>query len=163
MLRWIRHLLCDWWSVNRAFSKDSLAAIEACITEEERRHDGEIRFAVEAALPIADLIRGVTSRNRALEIFSRLHVWDTEHNSGVLIYVLLADRRVEVVADRGINRRVPPQTWQSICGVMEREFATRRMQVGATAGIRAVSDILAKHLPVRGKNPHELPNKPVIL
>src|SRR5204863_1549698 len=100
--RWFRHLFTDHWSVRRAFPPAALRAIEKAIGEEERRHAGQLRFAVEASLPLGELLRGVRSRERALECFGRLRVWDTEHNTGVLIYLLLADRRVEIVADRGI-------------------------------------------------------------
>jgi hypothetical protein len=161
--RVFRHLLHDYWSVRRAFPPRAMAAIEQAIGEQEQRHDGEMRFAVEASLPFADLIRGVAARDRAIELFGRLRVWDTEQNAGVLIYLLLADKRVEIVADRGIHRVVGATAWEAICGTMDREFAAGRFEAGALAGIQATSDLLATHFPPRPDNPDELANKPVIV
>lgn len=162
-MRLVRHLLSDWWSVKRSFPQSTLDAIERAIAAGEARHDGEIRFAVEAALPLRDLARNLGSRERAIELFARLHVWDTEHNAGVLIYVLLADKRVEIVADRGIDRRVGKAAWDAICGEMERRFAAGQFEAGALAGISAISDLIAAHFPPRADSPDELPNKPVVL
>jgi uncharacterized membrane protein len=159
----LRHLLCDRWSVRRAFPAQAMRAIERVITEQETRHMGELRFAVEASLPFESLIGGVSARQRAIDLFSRLRVWDTEHNSGVLVYVLLADRDVEIVADRGIHARVGVEGWEAICGGMERAFARREFEQGAILGLRAISDLLAKHFPASGANPDELSNKPVIV
>lgn len=161
--RILRHLFYDYWSVHRAFPKRTMAAIERTIGEQERRHDGELRFAVEASLPLNDLVRGVTARDRAIELFSRLRVWDTEQNAGVLIYVLLADKRVEIVADRGIHRKVGETAWEAICGNMQREFARGHFEQGALVGLQAASDLLATHFPPRGENPDELPNQPVVV
>jgi len=140
-----------------------MQAIERAIGEQERRHDGELRFAVEAGLPLIDLLRGVSARDRAIEVFGRLRMWDTEQNCGVLIYLLLADKRVEIVADRGIHQRVGVAAWESICGAMQREFAARRFEQGVIIGVQAISDLLATHYPPRGENPDELSNRPVIV
>jgi uncharacterized membrane protein len=137
--------------------------IERAIVAQERRHDGELRFAVEAALPVIDYLRGVSARERAIEVFGRLRVWDTEQNCGVLIYLLLADKRVEIVADRGIHRKVGSAAWEAICGAMQREFAAGRFEQGAIVGVQAISDLLATHYPPRGDNPDELPNPPVVV
>ncbi len=161
--RMLRHLFCDRWSVRRAFPPQAMRAIERVIAEQEARHMGELRFAVEASLPVESLIGGVSARQRAIDLFSRLRVWDTEHNSGVLIYVLLADRDVEIVADRGIHARVGPAGWEAICGEMERAVARREFEQGAVLGLQAISDLLAKHFPASGRNPNELPDKPVIV
>lgn len=161
--RFFRHLLTDHWAIRFAFPDTSLEAIEHAIEAHEGRHDGEIRFAVESALPLWDLLRGVSARDRAVELFGRLRVWDTEQNAGVLIYLLLADRRVEIVADRGIHARVGATAWEAICGAMQREFAARRFERGAIVGIEAVSDLLAAHFPPRPVNPDELPNRPVVV
>jgi uncharacterized membrane protein len=161
--RVLRHLCYDFWSVRSAFPPPAMEAIERTIGEQERRHNGELRFAVEASLPLNDLLRGVTARERAIELFSRLRVWDTEQNAGVLIYVLLADKRVEIVADRGIHLRVGETAWEAICGNMQREFAQGRFEAGALLGVRAISDLLATHFPPRPDNLDELPNKPVIV
>lgn len=153
----------DRWVARAAFPPRAMAAIEASIERQESRHDGEIRFAVEAALPFGALFAGASPRDRAIELFSALRVWDTEQNTGVLIYVLLADRQVEIVADRGIHARVGATAWEAICGVMQRAFAEQRFEEGAIVGVRAVSDLLATHFPPRGVNPDELSNRPVIL
>jgi len=161
--RFARHLLTDHWSVRRALPPAALRAIEKAIGEEERRHGGQLRFAVEASLPFGELLRGVRSRERAVEWFGRLRVWDTEHNSGVLIYLLLADRRVEIVADRGIHGKVGTTAWEAICGEMQQEFARRQFERGVVLGVRAISDLLAAHFPPSGDRRNELPDKPVVL
>jgi uncharacterized membrane protein len=162
--RVLRHLCYyDYWTVRGAFPSDAMAAIERTIGEQERRHDGELRFAVEASLPLADLVSGVTARDRAIELFGRLRVWDTEQNTGVLVYLLLADKRVEIVADRGIHRKVGETAWEAICGNMQREFAAGRFEAGALAGLEAISDLLATHYPPSDENPDELPNRPAIV
>lgn len=163
MKRLLSHLGSDFWTVRSAFPKATLNAIEATIAEQEKRHDGEVRFVVEAALPLTDLWARTSARDRAIELFSRLRVWDTEHNSGVLIYLLLADKRVEIVADRGIHARVGVQAWESICAEMQRAFREGRFEQGARIGIEAISDLLALHFPPREDNPDELPNRPIVL
>ena len=162
--RLLRHLITDHWSVRRAFPPSTMRAIESAIAGQEKRHLGELRFAVEASLPVLDLLAGVTASQRAVEQFSRLRVWDTEHNCGVLIYLLLADRRVEIVADRGIHSRVGATAWEVICGAMQREFGQGRFEPGVIGGIQAISDLLGAHFPARGaENPNELSDKPVVL
>lgn len=119
---------------------------------------------MEGALHSAALLRGQTAGERAMEVFSLLRVWDTEHNNGVLIYVLLADRAVEIVADRGIHAKVGTQEWAKICHSMETAFAQGRYLEGMEAGIRAVTHCLAEHFPVRdGERAGELPDSPVLL
>jgi uncharacterized membrane protein len=161
--RFFRHLFSDFWSVRRAFPPGVMAAIEREIGAQEKRHNGELRFAVEASLPLNDLVRGVTGRERAIELFSRLRVWDTAQNTGVLIYLLLADRDVENHADRGIHLKVGEAGWEAICTEMEREFARRDFRQGVVRGVQAISDLLAKHSPPRPDNPDELSNRPVIV
>jgi len=161
--RIFKHLFSDFWSVRRAFPPAAMAAIEREIGAQERRHDGEVRFAVEASLPLIDLVSGVSGRERAVELFGRLRVWDTERNTGVLIYLLLADRDVEIVADRGIHRAVGEAGWEAICREMERAFARGAFQEGVIGGVRAISDLLAAHCPPRPDNPDELSDRPVIV
>ena len=160
--RFARHLLTDRNSVKRAFPREAMRTIEKAIAEQERRHAGQLRFAVEASLPLGDLARGVDARTRALDWFARLHIWDTEHNSGVLIYLLLADRQVEIVADRGIHGKAGSAAWEAICGEMQREFARGQFERGVVIGVRAIGDLLAGHVPATGGR-NELPNKPVVL
>ena len=163
MKRILDHLIYPPWRVRRAFPAATLKAIEDAVAASERLHRGELRFVVEAGLSSSELWHGTTARQRALEVFSDLHVWDTEDNSGVLIYVLLADRQVEILADRGINRRVGEATWQAICRDMETAFHDGRFREGAIAGVRAISRVLATHFPAHGPNPDELSNAPVII
>src|SRR5713101_6341680 len=162
--RLLRHLFTDHWSVRRAFPPAAMRAIEKTIGEEEQRHAGQMRFAVEASLPFGELLREVKSRERAVDWFGRLRVWDTEHNSGVLIYLLLADRSVEIVADRGVHSKVGRTAWEAICGEMQQEFARGQFERGVVIGVRAISDLLAAHYPAQeGGKPNELPDKPVVL
>jgi uncharacterized membrane protein len=162
--RILRHLFTGHGAVARTFPDSAMHAIELAVAEEEKRHVGEIQFAVEASLPLAALLRGTSARRRAIEWFARLHVWDTRHDSGVLIYLLLADRRIEIVADRGISAKVDQRTWEMICGEMQREFARGRFQPGLVLGIRAIGDVLATHFPAgAGDNPNELSDRPVVL
>ncbi|MYN18142.1 hypothetical protein GTP81_15405 [Rugamonas sp. FT107W] len=156
--RTIRHLLTSRRTAGRYFTAPGLAAIKAAIAESETAHLGEIRFAIEAALHPAQLWRDVTPRERAVELFSELRVWDTEHNSGVLIYVLLADHAIEILADRGIHARVGGATWEAIAQAMQAEFADGQFEAGALGGIAAVSRELIACLPAKEGNPDELPN-----
>lgn len=167
-MRWLHHLFLDHAALKRAFPRATLAAIEGAITEQEKRHRGQLRVAVEGGLPLQALLAGRSSRERALELFTRLRVWDTADNAGVLIYLLLADRRVEIVADRGIHARVGDTAWETICGAMQQEFAAGRFEAGMLTGLAAVSDLLAQHFPANpadgaGENPNELPDAPVVL
>lgn len=162
--RLFRHLFTDSWAVRRAFPPAAMRAIEKVVAEEERRHEGELRFAVEASLSAPEILRGAQSRERAIGWFGRLGVWDTEQKCGVLIYLLLADRRVEIVADRGIHSKVGSAAWEAICGEMQQEFARGQFERGVVIGLRAVSDLLAVHYPAGGGvNPNELPDKPAVV
>ena len=151
------------WTVNRAFPKRSLAAIERAIKESESAHRAEIRFVVEGALDIAPVLRGQSARDRAIDVFSHLRIWDTEHNNGVLIYLLLADRDVEIVADRGIHAKVGAGEWEKICRAMEAAFRKGDFQGGGIDGIREVTRHLVAHFPAIGDDRNELPDKPVVL
>lgn len=133
------------------------------IAAAESLHDGQLRFVVEAALDWRPLLAGQTARERALEVFSQLRVWDTEHNNGVLIYLLLADRDVEIIADRGIHEKLSEASWEAICREMEAAFRNGRFEAGVLAGVRAVGDHLAQHFPPREDGANELPDEPVIL
>lgn len=161
--RLARHLLTTPWRMRRAFPQPTMRAIEAAIKESETTHFGEIRFAVEAALDPISLLQGRSARERAVEVFSQLRVWDTERNNGVLIYLLLADRRVEIVADRGIHRDVGPPGWDKICREMEQAFKKEDFELGVVSGIHAIAEHLARHYPASGANVNELPDKPIVL
>jgi hypothetical protein len=159
----LRHLSYPRWRLHGVFPKRALAAIGKAIAASEERHGGELRFVVEGGLDLRHLCRGTSSRERAIELFSQLRVWDTEANSGVLLYVGLADRRVELVADRGIHGRVGEATWQKICARMESEFRDGNFERGALAGVDEIGKVLAEHFPAAGENPDELANAPVVL
>ncbi len=139
-----------------------MAAIAREIRATEATHQGEIVFAVQARLDLASLARGWQARDRALAVFSELRVWDTEQNNGVLVYVLLADHDVEIVADRGIHNRSGAQAWEDICHSMEAEFRAGRFEAGALLGVRAIGEHLARHFPGDEANRNELPDRPVI-
>ena len=161
--RIMRHLSTGRASVRRTFPPRTLDAVERAIRETEARHDGQIRFAVEAALELSPLLAGQTARQRAIEVFSELRVWDTEHNNGVLIYLLLADRDVEIVADRGIHVMLGTETWEAICREMEAAFRNGQFEAGVLAGIHTVGEHLVRHFPARDAKPNELPDRPVVL
>lgn len=158
-----KHLFTPQWIVARAFPRRALAAIERAIRASEAAHDGELRFALEAGLHPLPLLNGQSVRERANELFSDLRVWDTQHNSGVLIYVQMVDRRIEIVADRGIGARVAQNEWDAICRGMERAFRERRYEQGALEAIAHATRLLARHFPPRAVNANELPDKPVLL
>lgn len=158
-----KHLLPYRWSVRRAFPRHAFANIEKAIKASEKDHTGQICFAVEGALDGRPLFRDQSARARAIDVFSHLRVWDTDKNSGILIYLLLADRDVEIVADRGIDAKVAQPEWDAICRVMEAELRSRNFEGAVLAGIAAVTKLLVKHFPASGPHPNELPDKPVVV
>ena len=162
--RLFRHLVTDRVAARRAFPKASLARIEAAIAEGETQHRGQVRFAVEPALPLGRVLRHFPPRERALEVFGELRVWDTSENCGVLVYLLLADRDVEIVADRGIHANVGNAAWAAICRKMETAFRAGRYGEGVEAGIVEINALLALHYPREGRaRNNELPDQPVML
>lgn len=162
--RTIRHLLTGQLAVQRTFSAASLEAIEQAIKQSEINHGGEICFAVEASLNTIPLLKDQNARSRAIEVFSQLRIWDTEYNNGVLIYLLLADRDVEIIADRGIHSRVSSNEWENICCAMETAFRQQQFETGVIEGINAVSQHLRKHFPLDLESPrNEISDKPVIV
>ena len=161
--RILSHLLTTHWRVRRAFPRKAMRAIGQAIAQSESSHVGHLCFAVEGALSFSALWKGVTARERALEVFSQLRVWDTEQNNGALIYLLLADRSVEIVADRGIHARVGAQGWQAICSQMEAACRRAEYERGVIDGIRSITLRLTQHFPARDRREQRLPGKPVIL
>ena len=161
--RTAKHLVTPAWVVRRAFPGAALERIGQAIRASERTHTGELRFAIEASLHPGALLRGQSPRARAEEVFAQLRVWDTGANSGVLIYVQLVDRRIEIVADRGISEKVQQSEWNAICRGMETAFRERRFEQGALKAVARVTRLLEQHFPARGENPDELPDKPVVL
>ena len=158
-----KHLLEHRWRERRIFTPKVLARIEEAIRAGEATHSGQLRFVVEGALDGAPLFRNQPARERALDIFSQLRIWDTEHNNGVLIYLLLADRDVEIVADRGIDAHVGKAGWEKICAAMEKEFRAGLFEHGVIKGIQEVSRLMAQHFPAGPGTSNELPDAPVVL
>jgi uncharacterized membrane protein len=158
-----KHLLEHRWRVQKFFPPRVLASIEKAIKASEATHSGQIRFVVEGALDGAPLLRNQSARDRALDVFSHLRIWDTAHNNGLLIYLLLADRDVEILADRGIDAKVDTKEWQKICRAMETEFGKGNFETGVIKGIEAVTRHLTKHFPRHGAGRNELPDAPVVM
>jgi uncharacterized membrane protein len=161
--RWLRHMFTTRWSTRRHFPPAVRDAIEAAIGECEARHGGEIRFVVETAFDLPELWRRLSTRQRALQLFGQFGVWDTAHNNGVLIYVLMADHAVEIVADRGIATHVPAKEWAAVCHQMEHHYRAGRFKDGSIVGILGVSALLGRHFPGKAPSDNELPNQPVLL
>jgi len=158
-----KHLIEHHWRARRLFPKEALALIEQAIKAGEATHSGQVRFVVEGALDGKPLFSNQSARERALDVFSHLRIWDTAHNNGVLIYLLLADRKVEIVADRGIDAKVGSAGWQKICAAMQADFRADNFAGGVIKGIQAVSRELATYFPRRAAGPNELPDKPVVM
>lgn len=167
VLRFLSHFasaaIPSGWQVQRHFSKAALRRIELAIKASELTHTGEIRFVVEAGLHPLEIISKKMPKKRAIELFSLLNIWDTEQNNGVLIYLLLADRDVEIVADRGIHQHVGNDGWESICHAMELQFRRGEFEAGVLDGIRQIGALLKQHYPADGENENELPNATVII
>ena len=160
--RILKHLLTTHGQVTRAFPRSALNAIEKMIKSSESAHAGEIRFVVEGALDGMPLFKGQSPKERAIELFSQLRVWDTEHNNGLLIYLLLADRAVEIVADRGIHAKVGAEEWRKVCHQMETAFKQSNYEGGVVSGVQAVTQHLVRHFPADDR-PNELSDRPVVL
>ena len=161
--RFFRHLFSGPWRVKQFFPETAMHSIETEIRLNETTHTGEIRFAVEAALHPFELLAGKTPRERAIELFAAMNVWDTEANNGVLVYLLLADHDVEIVADRGIDRKVGKEGWEAICHEMEVAFRQGNFETGTLKGIRQIGTVLQEHFPADGTNKNELPDAPLVL
>jgi uncharacterized membrane protein len=162
--RFFANLFGGWFQMRRAFPPALLDDMTRAIGEGERLHKGEVCFAVESRLSPWDVLEGLDARRRAEQVFAQLRVWDTEHNSGVLFYVLLAEHRIEIVADRGIAKVVPQAEWDAICARMRERFARGDWREGSLRGIASAHELLLRHFPGNGEaNPDELPDRPVLL
>ena len=161
--RTLRHLFLRRAEATRAFPASTLDAITDAIAAGERTHRGEVRLIVEKSLPLALAWAGTTTRQRAVALFADYGVWDTEENCGVLLYVNLAERKVDIVADRGIDRRIAPATWQAICDVLTRGFARGEFEAATLAALDQVNSLLREHFPANGARPNELPDAPLML
>jgi uncharacterized membrane protein len=163
-LRLVRHLFLTRAAVRRRFTDAVLDRIEAAVKAAEVAHCGEIEVVVETDLSWPAILAGQTSRQRALDVFAAARVWDTEENNGVLIYVLYADRAVEIVADRGFNGLVAPEEWAGVCRLMESEFRAGLWDRGAIAGVEGAARLLSRHFPGHpAGHGNELPDRPLVL
>jgi uncharacterized membrane protein len=163
LTRFFHHVWMSPFILRSRFPQATLDKIEASVTASEKLHRGQLRFAIEAELTTGQLWDGLTSRQRALEVFSLLGVWDTEENNGVLVYVLLADRKVEIVADRGIHRHVGDERWRAICREIELHYRKNDFASGSTAGIAKISAELEHYFPANGTQKNEQSDRPVVL
>ena len=163
LTRLLRHVGTTRWSTRKHFPRGVRDAIEKAIGECEHRHGGEIRFVIETAFDLPELWRDLTPRTRALQVFGQFGVWDTAHNNGVLIYVLIADHDVEIVADRGIAQHISAAEWAGVCRQMEAHYQAGRFREGSIAGVEGVGALLGRHFPGRRHSDNELPNQPVLL
>jgi len=163
--RLIANLFNAWFLRQRAFPAATLQAIRDRVARDELTHRGEIVFAIESRLALRDLFQGITPTRRAVQLFAGLGVWETECNSGVLIYVLLAEHRIEIFADRGVSRRVSPERWIAVCEEASAAFARGEFEAGSLAAIDRVSGLLREHFPAGDgqRNPNELDDDPVVL
>ena len=160
LARIVKHRWMDEADRRRALDDAALQRLAAQVAAGEHHHSGEIRVSVEAALPMSYLLRGLHARDRAVMLFSKLRVWDTEHSNGVLIYLLLAERAIEIVADRGLTRQVPQAQWDALLAGMREAFVRRQFEDGLTAAVVAVDALLRLHFPLAANevNPNELPD-----
>lgn len=163
IMRLLAHLVSNPWQVKRHFSIIALNKIEKAIAFSEKNHSGEIRFVVEAGLHPIEILYKKTPKMRAIELFGCLNIWDTEHNNGVLIYLLLADRDVEIIGDRGIHQNLGDDGWAVICREMEEFFRKGDFEAGVLHGIDKISAVLQMHFPQKGESRNEISNKPLIL
>ncbi len=162
--RSIVHLFTTRRDVDNTFAASTLNAIEQAIERSEKTHTGEVRVVIESSLDMSAVWAGQTPRQRAIEVFSELHIWDTEDNNGVLIYVMLADHAIEFVADRGVNSLVAANHWQHICDEVKTQFKQGRYEQGMLLGISKVHDTLSTHFScAQGGGNNQLPNAPVLL
>lgn len=167
LARLYRHSIATHWHTRILFPKASRDAIQQAVVQAERSHRGQIRFVIETALSPHQILSGVSAHDHALDVFSHLRVWDTAHNNGVLIYVQIADRHVEIVADRAFKGRVTDAEWATVCRLMEQKFRAGRFQDGAIVGIEAVGEILSTHFPPQATGAAEedadLPTGPTLI
>lgn len=163
MKRLLQHLFTTSLAVRRAFPESALKAIEQQIAEGETTHRAELRVIIEARLPWETLLAKKPPRERALELFGRYGIWDTEENCGVLLYINMAGRQVEIVADRGIAQKVSQPVWQQICHDLTAGFSQGKFHKSTLAALAAVNRLLAQHFPSSGRRKNQLPDHPIIL
>ena len=164
LIRLLKHRRLDETDTKRLLGDGALQRIEARVAASEQRHSGEIRVCIEAGLPLSYIKREAPVRERAVMMFGKLRVWDTEHNNGVLIYLLLAERRIELVADRGVNRHVDSAAWQRVTDAMGAAFKSGQFEAGLAQAVDAIDALLVQHFAIdaREPNPNELPDAPAV-
>lgn len=164
-MRLLRHLFTTRASARKAFPAHSLQAILKAIKHGESLHRAELRLVIEPALEFFDLLSGLKARQRAHELFAEYRVWDTEENSGILLYLNLADHQLEILADRGVGPLLTPLEWQHISRIMSSGFAAGRFEESTVQAIEELNALLHKVLPAREgeANPNELPDRPLML
>ena len=162
MSRIFKHRWFDETDTRRALPPDALARIESRVAASEQHHSGEIRVSVEAGLPLSYLLKNLSARDRAIMLFGKLRVWDTEQNNGVLIYLMLAEHAIEIVSDRGLNQHVSPAQWQALITPMRAAFAQGSFEAGLLQAIDAIDGLLIRHFALAPgqTNVDELPNRP---
>jgi uncharacterized membrane protein len=158
-----RHVSSSTAAARRAFPPETLSAITAAIAAGEQTHRGEVRVVVEKGLPFEEVWDDVSNRQRALDLFADYGVWDTEDNCGVLIYINLAEHKVDIVADRGIDRKIDAATWQAICQTLTAGFKQGQFHQATLAAIDQVNALLRQHFPSNGARPNELPDRPILI
>lgn len=165
LIRWLRHLWLDAADSRRCLTRAGLQRMEEAVTRSEARHLGELRLCVEGGLRMSELWRGVDASQRAVQVFSQLRVWDTAHNNGVLIYLLLADRRIEILADRGLHSRTAPDFWTTLASRLSDTLHQGDFESGLALAIEEIGLLLHQHYPDDGRthNENELPNAVVLL
>jgi len=161
--RFFKHILMTRHATRRYFNRDALMHIESAIAQSEKKHSGQIQFIVEAALSTRALMNGQSARARALEIFSFFRIWDTEHNNGVLIYLLLADHKIEIIADRGIVKQVGDDYWEQVCHAMEKSIRLGAFEKGVLDGISMIDQALQRHFPATYSGKNELQDRPILI
>jgi uncharacterized membrane protein len=161
--RVLKHVMTTSAAGRRAFPEATLKAIEEAIWQGEQIHGAEVRLIVEPALSMESLCKNVSNRQRALDLFAEYGIWDTEENCGVLIYVNLAERHVDIVADRNAGRKIEPGQWQAICTTMTQGFASGNYHDSTLAAIETLNELLRKHFRPTNGRPNQLPDTPIIL
>jgi len=161
--RFLRHVWMSPIILKRQFPAATLDAVKRAVAEGEKSHRGQVRFVIEAELTTGQLWAGVSARQRAIDVFSLLRVWDTEANNGVMVYLLLADRKVEIVADRGIHRHAGDERWNAICREIEHHYRKGDFLNGSVSGIQKISAELAFYFPATGEHVNEQPDTPVVM
>ena len=165
LTRLLKHRLWDERDARRVLPAAALDRLQARVVNSEGRHSGEIRLCVEAGLPLSYLRQGLSARDRAITLFGKLRVWDTEHNNGVLVYLLLAERAIEIVADRGLDRQMPPAEWQALITPMRQAFQAGRFEAGLNQAVDALNVKLVQHFALAPgqANPNQLPDRATLL